>query len=150
MSTHRITPFLWFDGNVEQAVTFYKSVFKNANVLSISGPPGNAMSATFELEGQRFHAFNGGPMFKFNESVSFFVSCETQEEIDYYWEKLTEGGQESRCGWLKDPFGLSWQIVPSVLQELLGHPDPVKAKKAMEAMMQMNKLDIQKLTDAVN
>ena len=129
---------------------FYQSVFKQVNVFSISGPADNPMSATFELEGQRFHAFNGGPMFQFNESVSFFVSCETQEEVDHYWNKLTEGGEESRCGWLKDPFGLSWQIVPTILQEVLGHPDPEKAKKAMEAMMQMNKLDIQKLKDAVS
>lgn len=149
MSTHKITPFLWFNADLEQVANFYQSVFKDSKVLNMSGPPGNVMSATFELEGQRFHAFNGGPMFKFNESVSFFINCETQEEVDYYWEKLTEGGEKSRCGWLKDQFGLSWQVIPSILQQVLGHPDPEKAKKAMEAMMQMGKLDIQKLKDAV-
>lgn len=151
MSTHKITPFLWFDGKVEEAVKFYTSIFKNSTVLTVSGPSGNVMSATFELEGQRFHAFNGGPMFKFNESISFFVECKTQEEIDYYWEKLSsQGGSTAICGWLKDPFGLSWQIVPSILGELLGDTDTAKGKKAMDAMLEMSKLDIQQLKDAAN
>jgi len=149
MSATKITPFLWFNGRIDEAVKFYTGIFKNSTVESISGPNGNAMSATFELEGQRFHAFNGGPMFKFNESVSFMVNCETQEEIDYYWNGLTTGGEESRCGWLKDPFGLSWQIIPSRLTDYLGNPDPEKAKKAMDAMMQMNKMEIAKFEEAV-
>lgn len=147
---NKITPFLWFNGNVLEAMNFYRSVFKNSATIHTSGSEAQLMSATFELEGQRFHAFNGGPMFTFNESVSFFVSCDTQDEIDYYWEKLSEGGAKSRCGWLKDQFGLSWQVVPSMLRELLENPDREKSKKAMDAMMQMDKLDIQRLKDAAN
>ena len=152
---NKIIPFLWFDNNLEEAMNFYASVFKNSKIGNItryneagSGPGGKVVTATFELEGQQFMALNGGPMFKFTEAVSFFVNCKTQQEIDEYWEKLTEGGEESRCGWLKDKFGLSWQIVPANLGELLGNPDPAKAKNAMNAMLKMGKLDIAELERA--
>ena len=147
----KITPFLWFDNNIEEAIELYTSVFKNAKVHNVTHMPGmdRAFSATFELEGQEFMALNGGPMFKFTEAISFYVNCQDQQEIDYYWEKLTaNGGAESRCGWLKDKFGLSWQIVPHNLGQLLHNPDPAKAKKAMDAMMQMGKLDIATLEAA--
>jgi predicted 3-demethylubiquinone-9 3-methyltransferase (glyoxalase superfamily) len=146
----KITPFLWFDGNAEEAIRFYSSVFSNAKLIStMPGPGGSFMGATFQLEGQEFFALNGGPQFKFNEAVSFYVNCDTQEEIDEKWAKLTaDGGQESMCGWLKDKFGLSWQIVPSILGKLFGDPDREKAGRAMQAMMQMKKFDIQKLQDA--
>lgn len=145
----KITPFLWFDGRAEEAMKFYTSVFKNSKVKNVSpGPDGSIMTATFELEGQEFIALNGGPLFKFTEAVSFFVKCETQEEIDELWEKLTEGGQESRCGWLKDKFGLSWQIIPPILGQLISDKDPQKSKRAMEAMLKMNKIDIAALKKA--
>jgi predicted 3-demethylubiquinone-9 3-methyltransferase (glyoxalase superfamily) len=151
----KITPFLWFDDQAEQAVNFYTSIFKNSKVLSVSrygdagpGQPGKVMTATFQLNGQEFTALNGGPEFKFTEAISFFVSVETQAEVDELWEKLTAGGEESQCGWLKDKFGLSWQIVPTALGELLGGPDPVKAQRAMQAMLQMRKLDIAALQRA--
>ena len=143
-----ITPFLWFDNNVEEAMNFYVSIFKNSKIINTqrmgnAGPDkGTVVLATFELDGQRFMALQGGPTFKFTEAVSMYVSCETQEEVDYFWEKLTAGGSESRCGWLKDQFGLSWQIVPTELGRLLGDPDPGRAKRAMEAMMGMAKIDI--------
>ena len=156
MSVQKITPFLWFNNNAEEAMNFYAAIFKNATFNIISrwgengmGPKGSVMSATFELEGQKFMALNGGPMFAFTEAISFFVNCETQEEVDHFWEKLSEGGAKSRCGWLKDKFGLSWQIVPSVLGEVLNNKDPQKAKKAMQAMMQMDKLIIADLKKAV-
>ena len=139
----KVTPFLWFDGKAGEAATFYTSIFKNSKIHSIS-----PMSATFELDGQQFIALNGGPQFKFTEAVSFFVSCETQEEIDYLWEKLSAGGTEQQCGWLKDQFGLSWQIVPPILGEMLGDEDGVKSQRVMQAMLQMVKLDIKKLKDA--
>lgn len=139
-----ITPFLWFDNNVPEAVAFYKSVFPNAKVETV-----NDLMATFELEGQRFNALNGGPQFKFNEAVSFFVSVESQEEVDYFWNKLTaDGGEESRCGWLKDKFGLSWQIVPTALGEMMKSGTPSQSQKVMEAMMKMVKLDIKTLKQA--
>src|SRR5882724_1542428 len=146
----KITPFLWFDGKAEEAMNFYISIFKNSKVINVSrmGSGGPAMSVTFELDGQKFMGLNGGPMFKFTEAVSFFVSCETQEEIDEKWEKLSAGGEKSRCGWLKDKFGLSWQIVPPILGQLLGDKDPVKSKRVMDAMLQMDKLDINKLKAA--
>jgi predicted 3-demethylubiquinone-9 3-methyltransferase (glyoxalase superfamily) len=151
----KITPFLWFDDQAEQAVNFYTSIFKDSKVLSVSrygdagpGQPGKVMTATFQLNGQEFTALNGGPEFKFTEAISFFVSVETQAEVDELWEKLTAGGEESQCGWLKDKFGLSWQIVPTALGELLGGPDPVKAQRAMQAMLQMRKLDIAALQRA--
>lgn len=142
----KITPFLWFDNQAEEAMNFYISIFKNSKVLSVSpGPNGAAVSVTFELEGQEFMAFNAGPHFKFTEAISFFVNCKTQEEVDDLWEKLSEGGEKSRCGWLKDKYGLSWQIIPSALGELMGDKDPEKAKKVMEAMLQMSKIDIKAL-----
>jgi predicted 3-demethylubiquinone-9 3-methyltransferase (glyoxalase superfamily) len=139
----KITPFLWFDGRAEEAARFYTSIFKNSKITSV-----NPMTVAFELEGQPFIALNGGPQFKFTEAVSFFVSCETQAEIDYFWEKLADGGQLQQCGWLKDKFGLSWQIVPPILGDLLGDPDPAKSQRVLQAMLQMVKLDIQKLKDA--
>jgi len=145
----KITPFLWFDGKAEEAMNFYISIFKNSKVVSIMrygdagpGPKGTVMSATFELEGQRFIALNGGPMFTFSQAISFFVNCETQEEVDKLWEKLSEGGEKQRCAWLKDKFGVSWQIVPTVLGELLQDKDPEKSKRVMQAMLQMDKIDI--------
>jgi predicted 3-demethylubiquinone-9 3-methyltransferase (glyoxalase superfamily) len=147
----KITPFLWFNGTVDQAITFYTSVFKNSEVKNIvKGPDGKAFTGTFVLEGQEFMALNGGPQFTFTEAVSFFVNCQTQEEVDYYWDSLTaDGGQESMCGWLKDKFGLSWQIIPDTLGELLwGGGDQQKSQRVMQAMMQMKKLDIAKLKEA--
>ena len=145
----RITPFLWFDNNAEEAVNFYLSVFKNSrrlgevrNTNDAPGLKGGFLTITFELDGQRFTALNGGPLFKFNESVSFVVRCDSQEEVDYYWSKLLAGGTESQCGWLKDKFGLSWQIVPARLPDLIKHP------KAMQAMLKMKKLDIAALERA--
>ena len=145
----KITPFLWFDGNVEEAMNFYVSIFKNSKIVSVTpGPNGTVMMATFQLGGQEFFALNGGPQFKFTEAISFFVECETQQEVDELWERLSEGGEESRCGWLKDKYGLSWQIIPSVLGELLGDKDPEKANRVMQAMLQMDKIDIQILRQA--
>ena len=144
-----ITPFLWFDTQAEEAMNFYASIFKRSKITSVNRVQGNVMSVVFELEGQKFMAFNAGPQFKFNESISFFVGCDTQEEIDEYWSKLTaDGGSPSRCGWLKDRFGLSWQIVPNSLGQLLGGPDAAKSKRAMDAMLQMEKLDVNRLQQA--
>ena len=141
----KITPFLWFDGRLEEAVKFYTSVFRNSHVESL-----NPMSATFVIEGQEFMAFNGGPHFKFNEAISFQINCETQKELDHYWDKLSEGGdpKAQRCGWLKDKIGLSWQVVPTALPKLLADPDPKKAGRVMKAMLQMKKLDIADLERA--
>ena len=151
----KITPFLWFDNNAEEAANFYTSIFKNSKINSVSrygdagpGPKGTAMTVGFTLDGQNFTALNGGPIFKFNESVSFVVHCKTQEEVDDYWDKLVAGGKESQCGWLKDKFGLSWQIVPDALLELIQDKDPAKGQRVMQAMMKMVKIDIQKLKDA--
>jgi predicted 3-demethylubiquinone-9 3-methyltransferase (glyoxalase superfamily) len=156
----KITPFLWFDHQAEEAAKFYTSVFKNSKVGTIlrydeaaakaSGRPvGSVLTIEFEIEGQKFTALNGGPQFKFNESVSFVVYCETQDEVDYFWQKLTaEGGQESECGWLRDKFGLSWQVTPTVLIEMLHDKDPKKSGRVMNAMMQMQKIDISKLKAA--
>ena len=151
----KITPFLWFDGKAEEAANFYTSIFKNSKVGRITrygeagpGPKGTAMSATFQLEGQEFMALNGGPQYKFTEAISFFVNCETQEEVDDLWEKLSAGGEKGRCGWLKDKFGLSWQIIPSALGQMLGDKDPEKSKRVMQAMLQMNKIDIKALKQA--
>jgi len=145
----KITPFLWFDTQAEEAMNFYVSIFKNSKVLSVSpGPNGKAMSVTFQLDGQEFYAFNAGPQFHFTEAISFFVSCETQAEVDELWTKLTEGGEESRCGWLKDKFGLSWQIIPTALGELLGDSDPEKAGRVLQAMLQMSKIEIAALRHA--
>jgi predicted 3-demethylubiquinone-9 3-methyltransferase (glyoxalase superfamily) len=140
----KITPFLWFDGNLEEVVKFYTSVFKNARVISL-----NPMTATFEIAGQEFMALNGGPRFKFNEAVSFFIRCETQEEVDYHWNALTaDGGQEGRCAWLKDKFGVSWQVVPAALGRYLGDPDRQKADRVMQAMRKMGKIVIADLDRA--
>jgi predicted 3-demethylubiquinone-9 3-methyltransferase (glyoxalase superfamily) len=151
----KITPFLWFNDNAEAAINFYTSIFKDSKILSISrygeagpGPSGTVMSATFQLEGQEFMALNGGPQYQFTEAISLFVNCETQEEVDNLWNKLTEGGEPGPCGWLKDKFGLSWQIIPTALSELLGDPDPVKAQNVMKAMLQMSKIDVEKLKQA--
>jgi len=146
----KITPFLWFDTQAEEAMNFYVSVFKNSKAHNVSrGPDGKAFTVSFELNGQEFMGLNAGPQFKFNEAVSFFVNCEDQAEVDYYWEKLTaDGGEESMCGWLKDKYGLSWQIIPKALGELMGDPDPVKAQRVMQAMLQMQKIDVAELQRA--
>jgi predicted 3-demethylubiquinone-9 3-methyltransferase (glyoxalase superfamily) len=153
----KITPCLWFDYNAGEALNFYTSIFKNSRIGEVSrygeggpGPAGEILTAMFELEGQEFMVLNGGPQYKLNEAISLYVDCETQEEVDRLWDKLTaDGGEESMCGWLKDRFGLSWQIVPRALPEALSNPDPAKAKAAMDAMLQMQKIDIQKIQDAV-
>jgi predicted 3-demethylubiquinone-9 3-methyltransferase (glyoxalase superfamily) len=151
----KITPFLWFDGKAEEATNFYVSTFKNAKVLSVNrcgedetGPKGTVMSTRFQLEGQEFIALNGGPPFAFTPAVSFFVDCETQLEVDELWEKLSQGGEKQRCGWLKDKFGLSWQVIPSVLGDLLQDKDPEKSEMVWQAMMQMDKIDIKALQQA--
>ena len=152
----KITPFLWFDNQAEDAMNFYVSIFKNSKVGTISrygdagpGPKGSVMVASFELDGMQFTALNGGPHFKFTEAISLYVNCETQDEVDYFWNKLTAGGgQPSQCGWLKDKYGLSWQIVPSALPRLLSDPDCAKANRVMQAMMQMQKIDVAKLEQA--
>ena len=148
MTPQKITPFLWFDGNADEAMDFYVSVFKNSKVVSVTRSQGKVMAGTFQLEGQQFYALNGGPQFQFTPAISLFVSCETQAEVDDLWKKLSEGGSEERCGWLKDKFGLSWQIIPSILGPLLHDMDPEKAKRAMNAMLQMNKIDIARLKQA--
>lgn len=151
----KITPFLWFNQNAEEAIDFYSSIFKNSKTVSVSRygeegptPKGTLMTATFELEGQTFMALNGGPHFAFTPAISLFVNCETQEEVDELWEKLSEGGKTNRCGWLEDKYGLSWQIIPSILGEMLQDKDAGKAKNVMEAMLQMDKMDIQALKQA--
>ena len=146
----KITPFLWFDNQAEEAMNFYVSIFKNSRVLGVTpGPNGVAQSVTFELDGQEFMALNAGPRFNFNEAISFFVNCETQAEVDELWAKLTaDGGEESMCGWLKDKYGLSWQIIPAALGEMLGDPDPEKAGRVMQAMLKMRKIDVQGLRQA--
>ena len=140
---HKITPFLWFDDRLEEAVNFYVSVFPNSKIDNVSHQGDKAFSAQFVLDGQEFMALNGGPEFTFTEAISFFVKCETQAEVDYYWNTLTaNGGEESMCGWLKDKYGLSWQIVPNALVEYLGDPDPGRSQRAMEAMLKMQKIVI--------
>ena len=144
-----ITPFLWFDTQAEEAMNFYASIFKRSKVNAVNRAQGKVMSVEFELEGQRFTALNAGPMFKFNEAISFFVGCDSQQEIDEFWEKLTaDGGAPSRCGWLKDKFGLSWQIVPKTLGQMLGDKDGAKSTRVMNAMLQMDKLDLKRLQQA--
>ena len=151
----KITPFLWFDNQVEEAMNFYVSTFKNSKIGTVRrygdagpGPKGSVMTATFTLEGQKFYALNGGPHFKFTPAISFFVDCKTQKEVDNLWDKLSKGGRKDRCGWLQDKFGVSWQIIPSVLGKFLGDKDPVKANNAMQAMMRMDKIDIKALQAA--
>jgi prepilin-type processing-associated H-X9-DG protein len=145
----KITPFLWFDGHAEEAMNFYISIFKNSNILHVSRygdagprPKGSVMSAKFQLDGQEFFALNGGPQFTFTPAISFFVNCETQQEVDELWNKLSESGKIERCGWLKDKYGLSWQIIPSALGKMLGASDPAKAQRVMMAMLQMDKIDV--------
>jgi predicted 3-demethylubiquinone-9 3-methyltransferase (glyoxalase superfamily) len=151
----RITPFLWFDDNAEQAAKFYTSIFKNSKIKGVSrygeagpGPKGSVMVVNFELDGQEFIALNGGPQFKFTEAISFVVNCKDQKEVDHYWSKLTKGGQEVQCGWLKDKFGLSWQVVPTILSELMRDKDPKVRERVMKRMLQMVKLDIEPLKQA--
>jgi predicted 3-demethylubiquinone-9 3-methyltransferase (glyoxalase superfamily) len=161
MPSQRIAPCLWFDDQAEKAATFYTSIFKNSRITKITRygeagqeihgkPPGSVLTVVFELDGQQFTALNGGPVFKFNEAISFQIYCQNQEEVDHYWNKLSEGGDEKaqQCGWLKDRFGVSWQVVPTVLIELLSDPDTKKSQRAMNAMFQMKKIDIDKLTRA--
>jgi predicted 3-demethylubiquinone-9 3-methyltransferase (glyoxalase superfamily) len=154
-STQKITPFLWFDNQAEEAANLYVSIFENSGVTGVNrygeagpGPQGTAMTVSFELEGQEFTALNGGPEYKFTEAISFFVNCESQAEVDELWEKLSEGGEQGPCGWLKDKYGVSWQIVPTVLGEMLSDPDPEKAQRVMQAMLQMKKIDIKGLEEA--
>ena len=153
----KIIPNLWFDTEAEEAATFYISVFKNSRIVTMThyteaGPraAGTVMTVEFELDGQRFVGINGGPQFTFDEAVSFQITCETQDEVDYYWERLTEGGAESQCGWLKDKYGLSWQVVPSGMEEVFADPDPQRAQRAMQAMLKMSKLDIAALRRAAD
>lgn len=146
---HKITPFLWFDGRAEEAMNFYVSIFKNSKIKSLNRMGNGAViSGTFELDGQDFHALNGGPQFQFTEAISLFVNCETQQEVDELWGRLSEGGKIQQCGWLKDKFGLSWQIIPSILGRLLQDKDPAKAGRVMQAMLQMKKIDIAGLKQA--
>ena len=157
----KITPCLWFDDQAEEAAKFYTAIFKNSKIASIARygkagrevhgkPAGSVMIVAFELDGQTFTALNGGPTFKFNEAISFQINCDTQEEVDYYWEKLSEGGDEKaqQCGWLKDKYGVSWQVVPTVLPEMVNNPDSEKSQRAMSAMLQMKKIDIAELKRA--
>ncbi len=151
----KITPYFWFDWQAEEAAHFYTSLFKNSRILDITRygegmpmPAGTVLTVTFELDGQQFVALNGGPHFKFSEAVSLFVNCETQEEVDTLWEKLSEGGEESMCGWLKDKYGLSWQIIPAGLTDLLHGPDPVKSARAVQCMFTMKKIDLAKIRQA--
>jgi predicted 3-demethylubiquinone-9 3-methyltransferase (glyoxalase superfamily) len=152
-----ITPNLWFDTEAEAAAAFYVEVFKNSRIVDVTRypegaprPAGDVMTVEWEIDGQRFVGINGGPEFKFDEAVSFAISCEDQDEVDYYWDKLTEGGEESVCGWLKDRFGLSWQVIPKGMEELFSDADPERAKRAMEAMLKMRKLDIAALRSAAD
>jgi len=160
VSMQKITPFFWFDDHAEEAVNFYTSLFKNSKIVRIfryteeaaektGRPVGSVLTIEFEIEGQRFVALNGGPLFKFNESISFVINCDTQEEVDYFWEKLTaNGGEESACGWLKDKFGVSWQVTPTVLIDMLHDSDQEKSERVMQAMLQMKKIDIKTLKEA--
>jgi len=151
----KIVTFLWFDNQAEEAAKFYVSLFRNSKIGTVTrygdagpGPKGTAMSVTFQLNGQEFYALNGGPLFKFTEAISLYVNCGTQDEVDDLWEKLSAGGSQSQCGWLKDRYGLSWQVIPTVLGKLLGDKDPAKAKRVMESMLKMTKIDITKLEQA--
>jgi predicted 3-demethylubiquinone-9 3-methyltransferase (glyoxalase superfamily) len=153
----KITPYLWFDHEAEEAASFYVSLFKNSKILNVTrygdagpGQPRSVVTVSFELDGEEFVALNGGPQFSFTEAVSFQISCDGQEEVDHFWDALSEGGEESQCGWLKDRYGLSWQVVPSVLFELLGDPDPQRASRATQAMLGMRKLDIEELRSAAD
>ena len=154
---HKIIPNLWFDTQAEQAAEYYTKVFKNSRIVNVTrypeggpGPVGEVMTVDFELDGERFVGINGGPQFPFTEAVSFLIDCADQAEVDYFWERLTAGGQEVQCGWLKDRYGLSWQVVPTGMEELFADPDPDRSKRAMEAMLQMRKLDIDTLRKAAD
>jgi predicted 3-demethylubiquinone-9 3-methyltransferase (glyoxalase superfamily) len=154
-NTQKITPYLWFDDQAEEAANFYTSIFKDSKIEEVTRygkagprPEGMAMTVSFKLQGQEFVALNGGPEFKFNEAISFLVSCDSQEEVDYFWNNLSEGGEEGPCGWLKDKYGVSWQIIPTALPELLSNPDPEKSQRVMAAMLQMSKIDIEGLRQA--
>jgi len=151
----KITPFLWFDGNAEEAMNFYVLIFKNSKIVNVRrygdagpGPKGTVMTGTFQIAGQEFFALNGGPVYKFSPAISFFVDCKTQEEVDTLYDKLSAGGEKEPCGWLRDKYGVSWQIIPSALGKMLGDKDPKKANKVMQAMLQMKKIDIKKLEQA--
>jgi predicted 3-demethylubiquinone-9 3-methyltransferase (glyoxalase superfamily) len=155
MPIQKITPFLWFDHQAEEAAAFYVSIFPNSRIVKVArygegspGPPGSVMTVEFQLEGQSFVALNGGPHFKFTEAISFVVNCQTQDEVDTYWEKLSAGGSDFQCGWLKDKFGLSWQVVPTALSKLLSDPDPEKSQRVMKALLTMKKLDVGALQQA--
>jgi predicted 3-demethylubiquinone-9 3-methyltransferase (glyoxalase superfamily) len=155
MPTQKVTPFLWFDHQAEEAATFYTSVFKNSKIETVTrygdagpGPKGSVMTIAFELDGQKFVALNGGPHYQFNPAISFVVNCEGQEEVDHYWDKLTTGGKEVQCGWLVDRYGVSWQIVPNALIEMVRDKDPVRSQRVMKAMLQMKKIDIAGLEHA--
>jgi predicted 3-demethylubiquinone-9 3-methyltransferase (glyoxalase superfamily) len=152
---HKITPFLWFDSNAEEAANFYTSIFKNSKILNVArygeagaGPKGKVMTVTFQIEGQDFIALNGGPHYTFSPAISFFVNCETQAEVDELWNQLSAGGKEVQCGWLQDKFGVSWQIIPKALMELMSDKDPVKSQRVFKAMLQMTKIDIEGLKRA--
>jgi len=151
----KITPFLWFDGKAEEAANFYTSIFRNSKILSVArygeagpGPKGSVMTVTFQLEGQKFMALNGGPHYTFSPAISFFVDCETQAEVDEFWEKLSTGGSDVQCGWLRDKFGVSWQIIPKTLMELMQDKDPAKSQRVFKAMLQMTKIDVEGLKRA--
>ena len=151
----KITPFLWFDGNAEEAINFYTSIFKNSKIVSVHrsgdagpGPKGSLFGATFQLDGEEFLALNGGPQFKFTPAISLFVNCESQDEVDELWGKLSAGGEQQQCGWLRDKFGLSWQIIPTAMSRMLQDKDPKKSASVMRAMMQMRKIDIKTLEQA--
>ena len=151
----KIAPFLWFDTKAEEAANFYVSLFKNSKITSVNrygeagpGPKGTVMAVTFELEGQQFMALNGGPQFTFTPAISFFVNCDTQQEVDDLWQKLSAGGKPNRCGWLDDKFGVTWQIIPTALMKLMSDPDPQKSKRVMQAMLQMDKIDVKRLEQA--
>jgi predicted 3-demethylubiquinone-9 3-methyltransferase (glyoxalase superfamily) len=155
MPVQKITPFLWFDGKAEEAANFYASIFNDAKIVSVTrygdagpGPKGTAMSVVFQIEGQEFYALNGGPHFTFSPAISFFVSCETQQEVDALWDKLSAGGEKQRCGWLKDKYGVSWQVIPTALGRLLHDKDPAKSQRVMQAMLRMDKIEIAGLQQA--
>jgi predicted 3-demethylubiquinone-9 3-methyltransferase (glyoxalase superfamily) len=157
MPQQRVTPNLWFDTQAEEAANFYCSIFPNSRIVSIArypegspGPTGEVMTVEYELDGQRYVHINGGPQFTFSEAVSFQINCADQAEVDYYWDRLTDGGEESQCGWLKDRYGFSWQVVPAGMEELFGDPDPSRAQRAMQAMLQMKKLDVEELLRAAD
>ena len=144
----KVTPFLWYDHQAEEAANFYVSVFQNSKVTSVNRVDKRVMTVNFELDGQQFIALNAGPHFKFTEAISFFISCETQQEVDRFWDQLSEGGEKSQCGWLKDKYGLSWQVIPTALTKLMGDPDPVRSKAVMDAMLKMKKIVIADLQHA--